>query len=105
MACTMDKRQRDRLNAEWAFLNATREMMNIARRQSDLTTYRQALRFGEAIAPGILGKETRILHGAQESEEAIYYREKATAETARQMREVTALELIDKDIAELGRRA
>ena len=38
MAVELDEDQRARLNAEWAFLNATREMLNIARRKPDLTT-------------------------------------------------------------------
>jgi hypothetical protein len=54
MMMKLDEEQRARLDAEWAFLNATREMMNIARRKPDTTTYNQAIYLSEAIAPSVL---------------------------------------------------
>ena len=51
MATEFDEDQRVRLDAEWAFLNSTREMMNIARQKPDSTTYNHAMYFGEVMAP------------------------------------------------------
>src|SRR5262249_3964762 len=101
MAIELNEDQRARLDAEWAFLNATREMMNIARRKLDATTYKQAIRFGAAIAPGVLGEERRVIQGLKESVEAQTFRLKALAETRLQGRMVSPLELINKDIDEL----
>jgi hypothetical protein len=97
-----DEEKRSRLDAEWAFLNATREMMNIARRKPDLTTYNQAIHFGSAIAPSILGEDKRLIHGLKESNEARLFREKALAETTIKGRYVTALEVAEAEIRELN---
>jgi hypothetical protein len=101
MALELDEQQRARLDAEWAFLNATREMMNIARRKPDSTTYNQAIYFGVAIAPSIMGPERRLLHGIKESNEAKLFREKALAETELRQRFVTGHDVLEEEIAAL----
>src|SRR4051794_39658449 len=105
MARDLDEDQRARLDAEWAFLNATREMMNIARRKPDGTTYNQATHLGEAIAPGVMDPNKRLILGLKDSNEARYYRQKALAESELQGRYVSPLEVIEKDIKELTSQA
>ena len=96
--------ERARLDAEWAFLNATREGMNIFRRKPDGTTYKQAMRFGEEIAPILLGQDRRLINGLKESDEARFYRQKAIAESAIRGHLVLPQELLDEDITELTRQ-
>ena len=100
----LDESEQARLDAEWAFLNATREGMNIFRRKPDGTTYKQAMRFGEELAPGMLGQDRRLINGLKESDQARFYRQQAIAETAIRGRVVLPEELLDKDIAELTRQ-
>lgn len=97
----LTEEQRDRMDAEWAFINAAREGMNIFRRKPDQTTYKQAARWGEAIAPEVLDPERRIINADRETLEARYYRQQAIAETALRGVMVTPLELIGADIEKL----
>jgi hypothetical protein len=105
MAHNLDEDQRARLDAEWAFLNATREMMNIARQKPDSTTYNQAIYLGEVIAPSVLGRDKRLLHGIKESAEARLFREKAVAETAIRGKVVTALDVLEEELRSLTTQA
>lgn len=93
--------QRDRLDAEWAFINAAREGMNIFRRKPDQTTYRQAARWGEEIAPEVLDPDRRVINPDRESHVARFYRQKSIAESTLHSRIVTPLELISADIESL----
>jgi hypothetical protein len=101
MAIELDEQQRARLDAEWAFLNATREMMNIARRKPASTTYNQGIYVGAVIAPSIMAPERRLLHGIKESNEAKLSRQKALADTAIRGRLVTGLDVLEEEMAEL----
>jgi hypothetical protein len=90
--------ERARLDTEWALVVASREVLNIALRRDDPTTYRQALNFGAAIAPSVLAYERRVLHGIRESEQARFYAEMADAETKETGNVVTRLEIIEREI-------
>ena len=92
---------RARFDTEWSILNALRELSHIALRGDDPPTYRRVLHLAELLIPGIFSHEKRIIDKAPESIEAKGYREKALAETRRQGTQVTALELVEKDIKEL----
>jgi hypothetical protein len=100
----LDDYQRARLDVEWAFLNATREGMNIFRRKPNGTTYKQAMRVGIQIAPELLSEERRIIAEPDESIEARTYRHKAVGETEIRNRIVFPTELVDEDIEELEKQ-
>jgi hypothetical protein len=72
-----------------------------ALRRETATTYRQAINFGEVVAPSLLAKENRILLGARESKDARLYAELALAESARTGVPTTREEFIRRRIAQL----
>lgn len=100
----LNEDQRARLDAEWAFINATREGMNIARRKPDQTTYNQAIHLGEVIAPGLMDPHRRLIPGDRESQEAKFFREQAVAESGVRGHVVTALEMCEEAIEKLERQ-
>jgi hypothetical protein len=97
----LDEQERGRLDTEWAVVVAAREVLNIALRREEPTTYRQAIKFGAAIAPSILAPGKRLLRGAPESELARYFAEMAAAESASTGKDVTRLEYVEREIAKL----
>ena len=64
----LEEKERNRLGTEWAVVVAAREVLNIALRREEPTSYRQAINFGGAIAPSVLVPDKRILRGVRESE-------------------------------------
>jgi hypothetical protein len=80
---------------------AARGVLDIALRREQPATYRQAINFGAAIAPSVLGRERRVLAGVKESEDARYYEELAAAESAANQIPITRLEYIEREIAKL----
>ena len=97
----LEEKERNRLGTEWAVVVAAREVLNIALRREEPTSYRQAINFGGAIAPSVLAPDKRILRRARESELASYYAELAAAESASTGITITRLEYIEKEIAKL----
>jgi hypothetical protein len=87
-----------RFEAEWATLNAIREMLGIALKGSTQPTYSQSLAFGKAIAPGIYDSEASIIGKGNESQLTREYRQAAEAQSRIDKRTVTPLELVDRDI-------
>lgn len=98
----LTEKQKDRLAAEWLLVVALREGLDIALQQDQPVTYRQAVNFGEKVAPTVLGKENRILLGVRESNDARLYEQLATAESARTGLNISRLEYIDREIAKLS---
>ncbi|MBR7791329.1 hypothetical protein KDM87_01865 [Undibacterium sp. FT147W] len=92
----------NRLDAEWVTLNAVRGMVKIAA-NGDLAkaTYDNALEFGGELYPALLGADSSILRRERESDTVKEYRQKAQLKSIKQAKEVTALTLLQADIAEL----
>lgn len=90
-----------RLEAEWITLNAIRGMTKIASHGSmTLSTYDRALELGAELYPDLLGDDVSLLQRERESDATKEYRQKARLSTIRDSSTVTALELVQKDIAE-----
>jgi hypothetical protein len=91
-----------RLDAEWVTLNAVRGMVKIAA-NGDLAkaTYDNALEFGGELYPAMLGADSSILRRERESDTVKEYRQKAQLKSIKQAKDITALSLLQADIAEL----
>jgi hypothetical protein len=91
-----------RIDAEWVTLNAVRGMVKIAA-NGDLAkaTYDNALQFGGELYPALLGPDASIIRRERESDTVKEYREKAQLKSIKQGKQVTALALLQADIAEL----
>ncbi len=92
----------NRLDAEWVTLNAVRGMVKIAA-NGDLAkaTYDNALEFGGELYPAMLGADSSILRRERESDIVKEYRQKAQLKSIKQAKDITALSLLQADIAEL----
>lgn len=92
----------NRIDAEWVTLNAIRGVVKIAA-NGDLAkaTYDNALEFGGELYPALLGPDASILRRERESDIVKEYRQKAQLKSIKQDKEVTALALLQADIAEL----
>lgn len=90
-----------RVDAEWIALNAFRGLTKIASK-GDLTksTYDNALDFGGALYPELLGPENSVLRRDRESDTAKEYRQKAQLLTIRNKDQVDPVALLRTDIDE-----
>ena len=91
-----------RIDSEWVALNAFREMLKISTK-GDLSkaTYNDALEFGGALYPALLGKEFSLLRRVRESDTTKEYRQRARLKSQQRGEEVTALELLSLEVEEL----
>jgi hypothetical protein len=92
----------NRIDAEWVTLNAVRGMVKIAA-NGDLAkaTYDNTLELGGELYPALLGADSSILRRERQSDTVKEYRQKAQLKSIKQAKEVTALSLLQADIAEL----
>lgn len=89
----------ERINQEWVTLNAIRGMMKIASKGSmTKSTYDNALDFGGALYPELLGPENSLLKRDRESDTTKEYRQKADLKSIRDNKATSALELVLVDI-------
>ncbi len=90
-----------RLDPEWVTLNALRDLIKLAVQGDKFkATYGKALDLGAVICPDILGEDVSILHQHREKDLTQEYRQKAKILSAQKQQEITALSLVQKDIAE-----
>jgi hypothetical protein len=88
-----------RMDAEWVGLSAFRDLVKIASNNDKTkSTYKNALRFGGALYPELLGDETSILRRDYESDVTREYRQKAILMSKREGRIVSPLDLVLEDI-------
>jgi len=92
----------ERIDAEWIALSAFRGVTKIAS-QGDMgkSTYENALEFGGALYPELLGDEVSILKREHESDIVKEYRQKARLKSIRDNIQITPLSLLISDIDEL----
>src|SRR5262245_21208742 len=89
-----------RLDSELTTVNAVRELiLLVTRGDCSQATYEHAFALGAEICPEILGEEVSLLRRAMESEVAREFRQRTAAMTREGGREITALELLKKEIA------
>lgn len=92
-------RDQAHLDTNWAMANALRELIKIARHGSIEATYRQAIALGEELCPEF-APEQRMLHGARETDNARYIRQRAEAATILKGEMVTPMEIVEQMIAD-----
>lgn len=88
-----------RLDIEWLALQAIREAAQIALRGQFQVGYAQALAIGGDVAPALFHPEVSLIARAHEQPGVREYRQLAEAESQIQGRQVTALEVIEREIA------
>jgi len=88
-----------RLDAEWAALTAFREMLGIALKGKESPTYAQAFHVAQYVLPDVFGGGSLLAHAA-EPEDVRMYREKAEARSRLTGNPVTALQVVNNEIAE-----
>jgi hypothetical protein len=93
----------ERLDVEWAGLNALRELLRIAAKGLVTPTYIQTLLLGEDLAPEIFGPSSSLIGNALEPTLVREYRQVAEAESQISNRQITPEEVIDRDIENLER--
>lgn len=91
----------NRLNQEWVTLNAVRYMVKLASKGSmSKSTYDNTLEFAGDLYPGSPWSGKQPSKRERESDTTKEYRQRAELESLREETEVSALELVLKDIAE-----
>jgi len=65
------------------------------------STYNEALEFGGALYPELLGRESSVLRRVRESDTTTLYRQRASLQSQKTRRAITPLELLVPDIEEL----
>jgi hypothetical protein len=88
-----------RLDAEWAALNAIREMLGIALKGRSSPTYSQALDVGKVVAPQVFAMERSLLGRGREPQLVQEYRQKADALSQIRGEVINPLQVLDEDIA------
>lgn len=91
-----------RIDPEWITLNAFRDLLKIASK-GDLSksTYNEALEFGGALYPALLGRESSVLRRVRESDTTMEYRQRARLQSRQKESQVTPIELLLPEIAGL----
>ncbi|PSN17962.1 hypothetical protein C7271_14975 [filamentous cyanobacterium CCP5] len=89
-----------RLDNEWLATVALREGLTIA--QDQPPTYLETFAFGELLYSDLFDPETSLLRKNQESRSAREYREMAKAESTVEQKEITAIEIVERDIARIN---
>lgn len=92
-----------RLDAEWLTLSAVREAIGVALKGTRSPTYVQALDMCKSLLPALFNENVSILVKRQESLGVQKYRQKAEALSTVEDKEVTPLEAVNRDIAEIER--
>lgn len=91
-----------RLEAEWVGLTAFRGLLKVASRSDMLkSTYDNALDFGAALYPELLGPEHSMLWRERESDTTREYRQRAQLLSVRESRKVDPLALVQSEIHEI----
>lgn len=94
--------EESRIDSEWVALNAFRELLKIATKGDGAkSTYNDALEFGGALYPALLGPDSSLLRRVRESDTTTLYRQRANLLTQKTGKSVTALELLKPDLEEL----
>ena len=94
--------EESRIDSEWVALNAFRELLKIAAKgDAAKSTYDEALEFGGALYPELLGPETSVLRRVRESDTTTLYRQRAGLQSQKLGTVITPLELLLPDIEEL----
>lgn len=88
-----------RLDAEWAALNAVREMLGIASRNLADSTYIDALAVGRETAPKLFDPQFSLIAAGQEPPIVREYRQRAEAKSILDGQPVSPIELLDGDLA------
>jgi len=86
------------LNLEWNIAVLIRDAFGIAIGNPDGITYKQSMTAAMKLAPDIFNPSRSLLLRQEESDNARYYREKASLLTKRDGREITPVELIEREI-------
>jgi len=90
-------------NVEWTTINALREMLGIALKGKNTPTYQQALEFGKSISPEIFSSPKSILGREQEELIILEYRQRASAKSQVENREIQPIDIVDDEIKEYER--
>ena len=88
-----------RLNTEWSFVVALREIAGIALKGEIQPTYAQSIALARALFPKLFNPDESLLIRQQESEITREYRQLAKAESSLQKKAIAPLELVKSDIA------
>src|SRR4051794_8542474 len=88
----------DRLDLEWAVLNALRETMQIALKGRESVTYQQALSLGRELLTGLFSSEESLISKGQEPPLVREFREEAKLESSIGKKHIKPAELIAREI-------
>jgi hypothetical protein len=92
-----------RLDAEWAFVSALRELIKIASKgDASKSSYDKALELGGSLYPELLGPETSLLRRERESDTAKEYRQRAMLLSIKEHGPVSPSRLIHTDIDDMN---
>lgn len=86
-----------RLNTEWVFTVALREVIGIALKGESQLTYLQTLSLAQELFPKLFDENSLLLR-QEESDVAREYRQIASAESSLQQKAISPLEMLDDDI-------
>lgn len=94
--------QESRIDSEWVALNAFRELLKLSTK-GDLAkaTYDDALDFGGALYPALLGRESSLLRRVRESDTTKEYRQRSRLRSEKTGAPIAPIELLQPDIQEL----
>jgi hypothetical protein len=91
-----------RFDVEWTALNAFRDLLKVASKgDTAKSTYNNALDFGGALYPELLGREASLLSRARESDTTREYRQRAELLSVREKKAISPLALVRDGIEDL----
>jgi hypothetical protein len=88
-----------RIDVEFAAVTALREVMITAQREP--VSYPEAMALGAELYPGLLSPEKSLLYRAQDPLAVRAFREKAEAASIREEKEISAVDIVNREIREL----
>jgi hypothetical protein len=91
-----------RIDAEWLAVSAFRELLKLSTKgDAEASTYRNALEFGGALIPRLLGEDASILRRARDSDITLEYKQRAILKSAKSDAIVDPLSLVLAEIEEV----
>jgi hypothetical protein len=99
----LDPEELARLDAEWLAVSALRDTLDIANKGNSTPTYQAALDFGERLAPELFSRQRSVFRRIQADAELREYHQRADAESSLTKKQVSPLEIVDREIADCRR--
>jgi hypothetical protein len=97
---SLDPEEVARLDAEWLAISALRDTLDVATKGNATPTYQAVLDIAERLAPELFSRERSMVKRLQTDAVVREYEQRAAAESRLKEKRVTAVEVVEREIAE-----